>query len=298
MGTSASSKGPGPGVPFDPPWLDEIIPPDISGDMPPISPGDEVMPDNEIAHDDGITEPIQYLLFSSPKQPEQHIAPKHRFTGARRALGVFAKTRKQDDFRKAAGNYSKTGMGGARNLARRLQTATTTGAHVFEILNSAREKNNPVINEWVSSLSNRDASVYEIANEIIRYTIPAGGSQDEVACQESMNQALQDLIAEDKTIDLLNLNNERIWKLIESFIGYEAFSRLSLDIGGHLFENPELTIRECVERMNEVRNYLKADISAQIERARENLTNVTTNRLKTIFQNAIENTFKVYEEVI
>lgn len=293
MGTSASSKGPGAGVPFDPPWLDEICPPGSSGDMPPVQSDNEITPPG-----DEITEPIQPSLFPSSDQPEQHIAPKHRFAGARRALGLFAKTGGRDDFKKAAGHYSRTGMGGARNVAKRLRTAATAGAHVYEILSSAREGTNPVINEWVSSLSNRDASVYDIANEIMRHAVPPGGSQDEVTCQESMDQALQDLIAEDETIDLLNMSDDRIWNLIESFIGYEAFSRLSLDIGGHLFENPELTPRECVERMNDMRDYLKADISAQIERTRENLTNVTTDRLQTILRNAIENTFKVYEEAI
>ena len=74
MGTSASSSGPGKGVPFDPPWLDDIV-----------------LPCDE--------KPVADLNIKPTKEPsptldelEQQIAPSRRYAGARRSLGDFIKT--------------------------------------------------------------------------------------------------------------------------------------------------------------------------------------------------------------
>ncbi len=182
-------------------------------------------------------------------------------------------------------------------MARRMRISTSTGANVINMLQSAREGTDPAITEWVSSLTQRNAGAQEIASEIIRRAVPGGGSQDEAACQESMAQALQDLIADNETVDLLHLSDDEIWTLIESFLGYEAFARLCLDIG-QVFENSALSARDRVERMNEMQDYLKADIAAQIERLKGDSQNATSDQLQSILQSALENTFIVYEGAI
>jgi len=184
-------------------------------------------------------------------------------------------------------------MGGARSAANRMRASTRTGTSVFEFMQAIREKTDPVIREWVDSLTARNASAQEIADEIIRLTTPAGGSQDEAASQESMAQAMQDLLARDPNIDLLNLDDSSIWALIESFLGYEAFSRLYLDIG-QVFEDATLSPRDRVTRMNEMRDYLKAEMSSQVESLREGISNATSGQLQSILQRALENTFAVY----
>ena len=124
-----------------------------------------------------------------------------------------------------------------------------------------------LVNEWVDSLIGRNASPQEIANEIIRRVAPLGGSQDEAACQESMAQAIEDLLTNNPGVDLLHLGDDNIWTLIESFLSYEAYHRLYLDIG-QVFEDSALSPRDSVTRMNEMQNYLKAEIQAQIEEVR------------------------------
>lgn len=287
MGTSASSTGPGPGVPFDPPWLDDIETP-TPGDAPP--PGEQngdQKPDNA---DSEIDQP------QLPPNPDD-VAPPARFRAARRALGEFAHTGNKDAFRKAVGHYSRTGMGGARNAANRMRTSARVGAGVFGVLQAARERTDPAINAWVESLTARGASVQEIADEIVRRTTPSGGSQDEAACQESMAKALGDLIADEPDVDFLNLDDEHIWRLIESFLAYEAFHRLLLDIG-QVFENSSLSPRESVMRMKEMRDYLRAEITAQIEALRPNASHASSGQLQSILQEALENTFVVYEGAI
>lgn len=279
MGTSASSFGPAGGVPFDPPWLDDIalpIPGDISqpnGNTPPDGSGDDQPP-------------------SSPQLLE--IAPPRRFYSARLALGKFARTGQHDAFRRAVGHYSRTGMGGASNAARRMRTSSRTGAKAFNFLQSTRDGTDPAINEWVASLTRRNANPQEIVNEIIRRVAPIGGSQDEAACQESMGQAIGDLLTDYPAIDLLHLSDDNIWTLIESFLSYEAFHRLYLDIG-QVFEDSALSPRVRVTRMNEMQNYLKAELKAQIWEVRVGTSDVGSDQIQSILQRTLQNTFTVYE---
>ncbi|MBI4535567.1 MAG: hypothetical protein HY708_04760 [Ignavibacteriae bacterium] len=185
-------------------------------------------------------------------------------------------------------------MGGARSAANRLRTSARTGASAFGFLQAAREKTDPAINEWVNALTARNASAQDIADDIVKRTTPEGGSLDEVASQQSMAQALEDLLAKEPDIDLLNLDDDNIWELIESFLGYEAFHRLSLDIG-QVFEDSSISPRDRVTRMKEMRDYLKAELSAQVETLRNKQPHATSSQLQSVLQAAIENTFIVYE---
>lgn len=284
MGTSASSNGPGGGVPFDPPWLDDIVP---------SQPGEGLRPDDH-GNGDGDSGNNQLEQPSQPTVPPTKLAPPGRFRNARRELGNFVRTGNQDSFRKAVGHYSHTGMGGARNTANRMRTSTRTAANLFGFLQSAREGSDPAINEWVTSLTSRSASAQEVVDEIIRRVAPSGGSQDETSCRESMAQAMENLLEENSDVDLLHLTDDNIWALTESFLGYEAFNRLCLDIG-QAFENSELSPRDRVTRMNEMQDYLNAEIFAQIEALRQSAPNAASKHLQVILRNALQNTFMVYE---
>ena len=290
MGTSSSSAGPGGDVPFDPPWLDDIAnsQPDGGVQDDDQGNGDSQNVDQE---NNGSQEPDQ-----SPAQPPD-LAPPRRFYNARRELGVFARTGNEESFRKAIGHYSRTGMGGARKAASRMRASTRSAANFFGVLQSAREGSDPTINQWVSSLSERHLSAQDVIDEIIRQVAPSGGSLDEASCRESMAQAMHDLMEEYPDIDLLHLGDGNIWTVIESFLGYEAFSRLCLDIG-KIFEKSALNPRVTVTRMNEMQEYLKAELAAQIEELRTSTQNPTSAQLQALLQSAVQNTFLVYEGAI
>lgn len=284
MGTSASSDGPGGGVPFDPPWLDDTAPP---------------QPDKGMQSDDqgnGNGDPGSNQPEQPPQSPVKptELAPHRRFYSARRKLGDFARTGNQESFRKAVGHYSRTGMGGARNAANRMRTSSRSAANLFGVLQSAREGTNPAINEWVISLTGRKASAQDVIDEIIRRVAPSGGSQDETSCRESMAHAMEYLLEEDPSIDLFHLGDDNIWMLIESFLSYEAFNRLCLDIG-QVFEDSALSPRDRVIRMNEMHDYLKAELCTQVEELRKTTPNAASNQLQVVLQSALQNTFLVYE---
>ncbi|KAF0092544.1 MAG: hypothetical protein FD141_728 [Fusobacteria bacterium] len=276
MGTSTSSNGPNGGVSFDPPWLDEI-------EMPGSTTSSDASKENDLGLQD---EDIDNTKIN--------IAPPRRFSATRRALNNYAQSGDSDSLRKALGHYSRTGMGGARNVANRMRTSTKSASALFGVLRSAREGNDPEINEWVSTLTSRNASADEILDEIINMVTPFGGSIDEISCRESMAQALENLIINNPQIDLLNLKDNDIWNIIESFLSYEAFNRLCLDIG-QSFEKSSLAPKIKVARMNEMHSYLESEIFIQVEKLRESSENFTPNQLNDILQDALSNTFYVYE---
>jgi hypothetical protein len=47
--------------------------------------------------------------------------------------------------------------------------------------------------------------------------------------------------------------------------------------------------------MNEMQNYLKAELQAQTRNVRREKSNVGSDQLQSILQNALQNTFVVYE---
>jgi hypothetical protein len=47
--------------------------------------------------------------------------------------------------------------------------------------------------------------------------------------------------------------------------------------------------------MNEMQDYLKADLGAQVERLREDTPNANSSQLQSILKRAVERTFTVYE---
>jgi hypothetical protein len=285
MGTSTSSSGPGAGVSFDPPWLDQLGGSDAGGNDAQAPAGDS----GEAG--DGNNAPAQSAA------PAAGIAPPRRFANARRELGIFARSGSREALGRAIGHYSRTGMGGARNTAARMRTSTRSAAGLISLLQAARDGSDPIINQWVSSLVARNPSAQDVINEVIQQVTTSGGSLEEESCKDSMAQAMSELMENQPDIDLLNMNDGDIWTLVELFLSHEACSRLQLDIG-QLFESSRLTPREVVARINDMRDYLKAELSAQMRSLRQANGNPLPGQLESTMRQALQNTFTVYEGAI
>lgn len=278
MGTSTSSSGPKGGVPLDPPWLDQL------GDAQP-SVGTPA--DGDLAEGDAQPRP------QATDRPAG-IAPARRFANARRELGVFARTGSREALGRAIGNYSRTGMGGARNAASRMRASTKSAAGLMSFLQAAREGSDPRISQWVRSLAARNPTAQDVIDEIIQQVTSSGGSREEESCRDSMDQAMAELLEVQPDIDLLIMSDADIWTVVELFLGNEACNRLYSDIG-QLFESAKLSPREVVSRMNEMREYLKSEVSAQMRLLREANANPNPRELESLMQEALKNTFSVYE---
>lgn len=281
MGTSTSSSGPGAGVSFDPPWLDQL-----GGEAPAVGGGD-------VSDADG-DEDAESSGDSPDVVPAEGVAPPRRFADARRLLGNFARTGNRESLGRAIGHYSRTGMGGARNTAARMRASTRSAAGLISLLQAARDGTDARVSQWVSSLVARNPSAQDVINEVIQQVTTSGGSLDEESCKDSMAQAMAELMENQPNVDLLSMSDADIWSLVELFLAHEACSRLQLDIG-QLFESSRLAPREVVTRMNDMRDYLKAEISAQMRAVRQANSNPSPRQLETTMQQALRNTFAVYE---
>ncbi|WP_301099850.1 Qat anti-phage system associated protein QatB [Otariodibacter sp.] len=280
MGTSSSSSGPKGGVQFDPPWLNTVAT-DIGSPLEMISGGSAQSEQN----------PQQ----NRPDTQSAEIAPHRRFGNARRHLGEYVSSGNRVSLRKALGSYSRKGMGGASKLASRMRTSTSAGAGLFNFLQGVRDSEDIKVRDWVNQLTSKNLSAHEVTDEIIEQVISAGGSLDEESCRDSMAQAMSDFLTINPDVDLLNMNNDSIWTVIELFMANEAFNRINLDIG-QLFESDKYSPREAVSRMNDMRDYLKSEISAQIQELRKGTSNPTKTEINSLLQSAIKITFEVFEE--
>lgn len=280
MGTSTSSGGPGPGVPFDPPWLDQLG----GGNGP--ADGDD---DDFGAPADGASPDSETTTVAATGN-----APSRRFAGARRELRNFASTGSQESFSRAAGHYSKSGMGGAKNVAARLRMSTRSATGLVGLLQAARERTDPQITRWVTSLIASNPSIQDVIHEIIRQVTTGGGSVDEESCKDSMAQSMGELLELNPDVELFNMSNTDIWSLVELFLANEACSRMHLDIG-QLFESSALPPREAVLRVNEMRNFLKAELAVQIQTLRASQPDPSPVQLEKLMRDALKLTFLIYE---
>lgn len=280
MGTSASSMGPGAGVSLDPEWLDDI-------ELP--NQGDNQSDD----HNDDSSEKDNQSDGKKPDDNEKpDIAPKFRFASARRGMGEYVRSGSKDSLRKSLGHYSKTGMGGAKNLSKRMRTSTKVAANFFHTFQSLRDNENFALGKILSELQGRGANANEIIDTIINNVCPNGGSLDEVSCRDSGRFALSEFMDQNPDADISKLTDDQIWSLTAAFLGNEAFSRVQLDIG-QSFEKQDVSAVERVNRMNEMKEYLQSEISVQLNQLRNSGSQMID--MEKLFQTAIKNTFEVYE---
>lgn len=278
MGTSTSSTGPASGISMDPPWLDDIN-------------SDVTVPTDSSSEQDNET-PTEQPTTQEPAV----LAPRARFGTARKHLGEFAKSGSQDSFKKAAGHYSKKGMGGATNVAKRMRASTSSVSRLVSFLRDVKDSTIPAIKDWAQNLMSKSPTANEVIDAIINRVTDEGGIIDEESIKDSMANAMSDLLEQNPTIELLNLGDDESWDLIEGFLAYEASSRLQLDIG-QLLERT-LTPIEMVQRIDEMRDYLKSEISAQLQPYKSSDKHPDIGKLNAVIQQALESTFIVFEEEI
>ena len=177
MGTSASSTGPKSGISLDPPWLD-----DIDMDKNPFENHDQ---DKEEISDDIQQNDVQQL---------QILAPRARFSSARRNLNDYVRSGSTDSLRQSLGNYSRTGMGGAAAVSRRMRVSARVGANFFDTFRSLRDDAEFALGKTLSALKSQGADAPQIISAIVNHACPQGGSLDEISSKNSATAALSEYL--------------------------------------------------------------------------------------------------------
>ncbi len=185
-------------------------------------------------------------------------------------------------------------MGGARSLAHRMRHSTATGAKLAQFLTSTNSPKDAAVKAWVKDIVDRKLTGQDLIDAIIQQVAPSAGSKDEESCADSMARALSEFLDKNPDSDVLNLDATDIREITESFLANEACHRLTNDIG-QVLESEKISLKESLDLLNEMRDYLKADLSEQIDKLWKISDNPSQSQLDQVLRSAVERTFEVYE---
>lgn len=283
MGTSTSSRGPGPNVPLVPDWVPSVETPEVSppADTPHLG---------DLPADD-IPLPPRPL----PIPPE--MAPPRRFAAARTSLGRYAKSGSSDDLQRGLGHYSRTSMGGIRNASRRMAGTAKTAGGLYSVLDALSTGTPLPSNIRLDPTRLAGRSQREIADIITDTLRPINGTQDTDAARDSVSRAFSELMAKDPDANIQALTPLQIDQVVEAYIANDLATRIDLDVGKAIL-NKAPTASEGVKRLEQMKSYIRQEVARSF-RAREG-KGEHMNR-----QNAVEltsavlrDTFEVFESYL
>lgn len=284
MGTSASSKGPGAGVPMVPPWVPPAPPP------PP--PGAEGSPE---------TPPAPQAPSKPGQAPQQAaglpatVAPAKRFGAARLNLGKFGSDGDRRHMQRGLRAYVRKGYGGRSAATSRFGgTSLTAGVLHSALANvAAGRPATPGSPLDPALLSGRTAR--EVMDAIVEVVRPADGTQDAEAGRAAIKDALSELLTLFPDADLLNLSDRQRETAIERFVASDVYRRIALDVGLAI-QAKAPTPSAGLARLKEVKDYVRQTVAAAFRRLGKAGSRLSTGRVAALVGSAVNETLKVFEE--
>lgn len=299
MGTSASSRGPGsgPDIPIVPPWV-ENPPPAEPVPQPPQQVPAPVQPP---------TSPSPPSLPSPnpqvPPQPDPHPQPQPqpepsapgRWRGVRTSLGKFGGG--GDDrgrhLHRGLSHYSRSGMGGSGNAARRMGGSARTSSVLHSAL-TALANGEPLPQELgIDPQALAGLSPAEFADALVDAIRPIDGTQDAEATRDSVARALSEML--DQNADITSLTPQQVDQVTASTLGYDVALRIELDVGKAIIAKAP-TKGDGLERLQEMKDYVREVVAAEYAAERARVGAVGRAAIERISRNAIQNAFEVFEE--
>ncbi len=280
MGTSASSRGPGPGVPFVPPWVPPVplpSPPEKPAQEEPVQDGEGVPSDSHSGAPD--------------------IAPKRRFAGARLHLGSFANTGSREDLERGLGHYVGSGLGGSGRGVRRLASTARTADALYGVLQALRTGQRPPIDLGVDLATLAGRPAREIMDLIVQAIRPIDGTQDADANHYAISAATSDLLVVYPAVDLTALNQDQIDFLIETYVGHDLCERIELDVGDSIQQkapNPIVAVR----RLEEIKDYVIAKVRAAFTARRSHGERLERGRVGALVAAVLRDTLDIFEDYL
>ncbi len=277
MGTSASSSGPGSGVPLIPPWVPE---PDV---------------DPEIAPEGDGNPEIDVPVVPQPAPPQ--IAPAGRFRGARLNLGRYADSGSQDGLRRGLGHYSRSGLGGSRNASRRMAATARNAGAFYGVLHALGSGAPPEVDLGIDPADLAGLPAREIVDRIAEALSPSDGTLDAEASRTSISWAMCEFMRREPGADLLALTPEQIFLTMVLYIGGDICSRIELDIGKTILERaPDPAT--AVERVQEMKRYVRQVVANRFRRRSANAGPLTQREASRLATRVIQDTFEVFESYL
>lgn len=281
MGTSASSGGPGGGVPMIPPWVSPIP---AQGDAP-----DSGM------QTQGSLNPV--LPDSNTQPSTQGLALPGRFRGSRTSLGRFARTGSQDDMRAGIARYVRTGLGGARRASQRMSATSKTVGSLYGVLDTLSRGQAFAPGHALEAARLVGRSSEEIRDLIIEFIRPVDGTQDAEASRDSMARAFSELLEAEPATDLTALSHEQIDSVTHAYVAHDIWHRIQLDVGKAVMEKAP-DYRAAVNRLQEMSDYVREKVAACFRRRADSGTRLTRENAASLTNEVMRDTFGVFEEYL
>jgi hypothetical protein len=278
MGTSQSSKGPGPGVPMIPPWAD--------GAPEGGAPGDEPGQDGQ-----------EGQPGDTPAPAPAPTAPPGRWTTTSRNLGDYARTGDSRAMHRALKGYVRNGYGGAGTASRRMGGTATTAGTLSTVLNNlvggAAPDPNALLDRAILVGRNAD----EIMDAVIEAVRPVDGTQDAEASRAAIRDALSELLARYENADLLQLTDEQREFAVERFTANDVVRRFELDTGQVVIDKAPTTAAGLA-RLKEIRSYIKQTVAASFRTLKQAGSRLSSGKVAQVVRDALRETFTVFEEYV
>ena len=277
MGTSASSSGPGSGVPLVPPWVSDP-------DFPfPNGPNDEEEPEVEDSED---------LPIASPQ-----IAPRGRFSRARANLGEFASSGSGYSLSQGIGHYVQTGLGGSRNASRRMAGTARRAGVLYGVLHALSSGTTPVVDLGLDPARLAGRPAREIVDRIAGALSPSDGSLDSEASRHSISQALCELIRREPTLDIAALTHEHIILATELFISADICRRIEVDVGKTVLDKAPDSAT-AMRRLEQMYRYVRQVVASSFRRRPASSEPLTQRAATRLASRAIQDTVEVFESYL
>jgi len=276
MGTSQSSNGSPSGVPMVPPWV-----PDIPLPAAP----------QEGAPNDG--EEQDRPPRTDPRQPIP-VAPTGRFRNARRSLGEYAHSGDRDSMRRGVGSYIRGGYGGRTTATRRFGGTTQTADALYSALSGGATNPYAAPGSQLDPVLMAGHSVDAVMDAVVEAVRPVDGTQDTEASRAAIKDALADVLTKFPDADLLNLEEQHRELAIERYVASDVFRRFDLDLGKTI-RDKAISAVTGLGRLKEVREYIRETVAASFRKLRDAGQRLVAGRITQIVQNALSETFQVFE---
>lgn len=293
MGTSQSSKGAPGGVSMVPSWVDPVAPAGGAGDA---GGGTDAAGsgagDGDAGGETNSASPPPAAPSTAAAPIAAPVAPRGRFSGARRSLGAFAGSGDAGAMRRGVGHFVKNGYGGASTAARRFGGTATSAGALYSMLSGASAQSQPGQPLDPAVLAGKSAR--ECIDAVVEATRPTDGTLDAEAARRAINDALTELLQRFPDADIVNLDEEQREFAVERYVAFDVFRMFEIDLGAHIQEKAP-SAQAALARMKEVRNYIRETVSASFRKLRTAGQTLTASRVSTLVRQALRDAFAVFE---
>jgi len=184
-------------------------------------------------------------------------------------------------------------MGGSGNAARRMGGSAKAASSLHSAL-TALANGEPLPQELGIDLQTlAGLSPADFADALVDAIRPLDGTQDAEATRDSVARALAEML--DQDADITSLTPQQVDQVTASTLGYDVALRIELDVGKAIIAKAP-TKGEGLERLQEMKDYVREVVSAQYAAERASAGTVGRAAIERISRSAIQQAFEVFEE--